>query len=377
MADRFDDMMRDVAFAADAKVDYAAMRQAILEKAVTEKTVTKHKRRAALYRNLSVAAALVLLGGGTGYLMGSTGLFASNNASAADATAGENGTPYGVYSESALLGNADGGAGDYILMDNPTIEVPKTDDDGLSRTVTGGTGEAEDQTEAEAEESLQVPQTDPAMAMMLADESDSLQDYAAYMFRQFTTTLVNRTHTLEPDYEPATLVDIKSYNQSGNLTIKRSKCYGDLTAVMALNEMMKAAAEEGVKGFNLASAYRTYEYQKELWDAKVAADPTYGADPEEPIITAYPGTSEHHTGLAFDITAVQASSMVESFALTEQGKWLAENSYRFGFILRYPKGKEHITGIVYEPWHFRYVGVELATYLYENDLVLEEFYEGF
>ena len=76
-----------------------------------------------------------------------------------------------------------------------------------------------------------------------------------------------------------------------------------------------------------------------------------------------PGASEHQIGLAFDIVSNNYTALDEGFGETEAGIWLAENSYRFGFILRYPQGKEYITGIDYEPWHFRYVGVEAATYI--------------
>ena len=88
-----------------------------------------------------------------------------------------------------------------------------------------------------------------------------------------------------------------------------------------------------------------------------------------------PGASEHQIGLALDIICNEYTSLTEGFGDTEAGKWLAENSYRYGFILRYPKGKEYITGIEYEPWHFRYVGVEAATVITKAGITLEEFWE--
>ena len=89
---------------------------------------------------------------------------------------------------------------------------------------------------------------------------------------------------------------------------------------------------------------------------------------ERDKVSARPGFSEHQTGLAIDI-----NSLDESFENTVAGKWLAENSSKYGFILRYPKGKEGITGYNYEPWHLRYVGKKLATYLYKHNLVFEEY----
>ena len=84
--------------------------------------------------------------------------------------------------------------------------------------------------------------------------------------------------------------------------------------------------------------------------------------------TARPGYSEHQTGLAFDIINTDPS-----FDSTPEGKWLAANCYKYGFIIRYPKGKENITGFVYEPWHIRYLGVEIATSVYDSGLCLEEY----
>ena len=90
-----------------------------------------------------------------------------------------------------------------------------------------------------------------------------------------------------------------------------------------------------------------------------------------------PGLSEHHTGLALDVLSIdwynQGNSLEESFGEMDAGKWLAKNAAQFGFIIRYEKGKEAITGINYEPWHIRYVGIENAEYMYDNQLVLEEY----
>ena len=89
-----------------------------------------------------------------------------------------------------------------------------------------------------------------------------------------------------------------------------------------------------------------------------------------------PGASEHQIGLALDIVTDSYRELNEGFAETAAGKWLAENSYKYGFILRYPLGKEYITGIEYEPWHFRYVGVEAATVITEQGITLEELWNS-
>ncbi len=209
-----------------------------------------------------------------------------------------------------------------------------------------------------------------------ATPEPTLQDQAKDMINSFHTCLVNREHSLQKDFVPSNLVNVKDCSTSGNLKLKSNAIQADAVAMEALNGMLAAALDEGVDGFFLVSVYRDYEYQQGLWDKKVAKDPSYGSDPDVPVITAYPGTSEHQLGLAFDITSVNAPSMSKAFAETPQGIWLNENSYKYGFILRYPEGKEFLTHVVYEPWHFRYVGIELSTYLYENSLSLEEFYEG-
>ncbi len=130
-----------------------------------------------------------------------------------------------------------------------------------------------------------------------------------------------------------------------------------------LNVMFEAAKQDGIKLF-ITSGYRSYNRQKELYDKYVARDGKQAAD----RYSARPGHSEHQTGLAVDL-----NSTANSFANTPEAKWIAENSYKYGFIVRYPKGKENITGYIYEPWHVRYLGVEKATEVYESGLCLEEF----
>ena len=127
--------------------------------------------------------------------------------------------------------------------------------------------------------------------------------------------------------------------------------------------MRNAAREDGINLF-VKSGYRSYIDQKIIYNGYVARDGKEGAD----RYSARPGHSEHQTGLAFDI-----NSTYDSFADTPEAKWLAENSYKYGFIIRYPKDKEHITGYKYEPWHVRYLGVDKAKEVFDSGLCLEEF----
>lgn len=156
--------------------------------------------------------------------------------------------------------------------------------------------------------------------------------------------LVNKKYGLPPSYAPGESKEAKR----------------------AFEEMAKEAKKHG---FHLEafSTYRSYSTQKRLYEAYVKRDGQKEAD----RYSARPGHSEHQTGLAFDIGEVGKSGT--RFQESDATRWMAENSYKFGFILRYPKGKEHITGYMYEPWHFRYVGKDLATKIYNSGLTLEEY----
>lgn len=135
----------------------------------------------------------------------------------------------------------------------------------------------------------------------------------------------------------------------------------------------KMAQDAKKQGFELVafSTYRSYEYQEMLYNQYVERDGKDNAD----RYSARAGYSEHQTGLAFDIGEKGREDLwlTEEFGESPAGKWLAENAHKYGFILRYPKGKEHITGYMYESWHFRYLGVELATKVKESGLTLEEY----
>ena len=126
--------------------------------------------------------------------------------------------------------------------------------------------------------------------------------------------------------------------------------------------------------YKLASAYRSIEYQDKLWQARIAKDPDYGSDPyKSPVKVVPERCSEHTTGLAIDILSECYENSDEGYADTPEGIWLYENAYKFGFILRYPKDKENITGVIFEPWHYRYVGKEAAGEIYSRGICLEEY----
>lgn len=137
----------------------------------------------------------------------------------------------------------------------------------------------------------------------------------------------------------------------------------DATCKAQFDLLAAAAASEGLNIW-LASGYRSYERQATIYQNYLN---WYGQEKTD-TLSARPGHSEHQTGLAIDV-----NSVTDSFANTPEAAWLAEHAHEYGFIIRYPKGKEHITGYKYEPWHIRYLGVETATAVYNSGLCLEEY----
>lgn len=169
--------------------------------------------------------------------------------------------------------------------------------------------------------------------------------------------LINKDHPLSPNYKPSNLVMPKvTFQTPGNI----EKNYMEATAAAALEKMFAAAKADGMR-LVAASGYRSYSRQTTLYNNAIR---TYGKNQKS---SAKPGESEHQSGLAMDLNSVS-----QSFAYTKEGQWVAKNAHLYGFIVRYPKNKTHITGYIYEPWHIRYVGTELATYCYTNNLTLEE-----
>lgn len=172
--------------------------------------------------------------------------------------------------------------------------------------------------------------------------------------------LVNKYHYLPENYNPTDIVDVKNWYCYGENKIK-SEVYQKFI------EMFDAAKADGNK-IIISSGYRTYDEQKETYDSYVDR---YGVKKADSL-AARPRFSEHETGLTLDITTGNATK--DTFEDTEEFKWLQENAYKYGFILRYPKDKEDITGYAYEPWHYRYVGVDIATKIHELDITFDEYY---
>ena len=170
--------------------------------------------------------------------------------------------------------------------------------------------------------------------------------------------IVNKFYYLKNDFEPEDLVTLDDiYNIGTNNKLRK-------VAAEAFMKMADAAKLDNISLKN-ASGYRNYEYQETLYNDYVKRDGKEAAD----TYSARAGYSEHQTGLATDINQIN-----DAFENTDAFKWLSENAYKYGFILRYPKDKENLTGYKYEPWHYRYVGTTVAKQIYEEDLTFEEYY---
>jgi len=174
---------------------------------------------------------------------------------------------------------------------------------------------------------------------------------------------------LPSDYVPKDLValdDVPTVLPNPEINQLREAAYN------ALKELFEAAMEEENYSLFARSGYRSYDTQDALYSAYVA---NYGQEAADKF-SAKPGQSEHQTGLAMDITTETMNYVLDiTFGETIEGKWVQENAHRFGFIVRYPLGKEDITGYQYEPWHIRYVGKDLAKEIYESELTMEEYFQ--
>lgn len=204
-----------------------------------------------------------------------------------------------------------------------------------------------------------------------AEIENGISEELVFSQDDWRLVLINKQHSVPDDYE----VKLGSIN-----TLKGSmQC--DERIIDEMLDMFSDAKEEGIV-LAVCSPYRDIEYQEKLFNRKMKRYMGMGMSYMEAYqlssqVVTVPGASEHQIGLALDIVCNEYRALDEGFGETEAGKWLAENSCNYGFILRYPDGKEYITGIDYEPWHFRYVGKDAATLITEQGITLEEFWEEY
>lgn len=182
------------------------------------------------------------------------------------------------------------------------------------------------------------------------------------------SVVVNKQRSLPDGYEPSDLVEpnVKfSFNEKVEKRLMRKE------AAEALEKLFAGAKEDGYDLFAV-SGYRSYNRQVSVFNSSVKRN---GREHAEKF-SAEPGKSEHQTGLTMDVSSQSANFGIEqSFENTPEGQWLAEHCADYGFIIRYPKGKEDITGYAYEPWHVRYVGVEVAKDITSKGVTLEQYFD--
>ena len=193
-------------------------------------------------------------------------------------------------------------------------------------------------------------------------ESDFYKDIK-YVNTSGYDFIVNKNYKLNQDYIPNDLEKISLEYSCDNKYLRK-------VARINFEKMAKEAKENG---FNIiaVSTYRSYDYQEKLYNNYVKEKGLYYAD----MASARAGHSEHQTGLAVDIADLSLD--YDNFEKTKEFTWVKNNAHKYGFILRYPKAKFHITGFKYEPWHYRYVGIPTATYIYKNNITLEEYKKNY
>lgn len=274
---------------------------------------------------------------------------------------------------------------DVIGGKNP-IQQDRTDDTGSETNENTDAGEndkpGKDDSNPDTNENSKPDETDKNndrgsgyKSFSLTKNMSAVQayEYLDEFLNSKYSILINKQHKVGSDYEPE------------NLVIPSGCDYQmEQTAANALSDMLSAARADGYSDLILYSGYRTYSSQKNKFETRTQRYLNEGysqAQAEEKAgeYIAPPGSSEHHTGLAADVCSSKIVSkfgyLDDSFDSTDEYKWLKEHCAEYGFIMRYRKDAEDITGFLYEPWHYRYIGVEHAKACTELSITYEEYYE--
>lgn len=261
--------------------------------------------------------------------------------------------PYSTYDAKFLVSC-------YPDVDRGTLAIPISSHESTGKVI------------ALAEASIVVKDGEAFISMQkVGTSSEIIDNNSINGILNNNLILVNWDNTLTGDYVPENLTRVAPSKGKVSANIKVNE-----EVMSSLNEMLEAADSEGVKNFLITSAYRDFNKQKYLFSNKVnALSKTMERDAaakEAAKVVAVPGTSEHQTGLAVDICS-ESTSLVRAFGDTPQGRWLEENSWKYGFVVRYQQDKMDITRIIYEPWHIRYVGRGHAEFMKRNNFALEEY----
>ncbi|MBQ7337962.1 MAG: M15 family metallopeptidase [Clostridia bacterium] len=253
--------------------------------------------------------------------------------------------------------------------------VPPVDD---SEQPPAQSGENIDQQQPPASEndpdsSMQTPPPRPAYTY--ACDVSAFMSAIEYAPEKDDILLLNKTHSKGAGYAPSSLSELApSYTLYGKEVLLES------TAAAALEAMLLCMRADGITDTYATSGYRSYTYQSQLFalyvEREMNSDPTLSRERATEIVETYssrPGQSEHQSGLCVDLMTTTMGNLDESFENTAAFPWLQENAGQFGFILRYPKGMENITGYTYEPWHYRFVGRAAALEISAAGITLEEY----
>ena len=227
-------------------------------------------------------------------------------------------------------------------------------------------------------QSLETEQTESSSAAEIPDVLETVKqteeeileetkEEEEHLPEDWNLILVNKTHPIPEDYE----VELKSIGSGHQID---ARAYDDFKA------MIQASKQDGVTIY-VTSSYRDMDKQITLYEKKTDSYLQQGYSLEDALskagqVVAVPGTSEHHLGLAIDVVSSEYRKLDEKQENTKGFQWMKAHSWEYGFILRYPNGSTDITGIIYEPWHFRYVGLEAAKEIYERGITLEEYLDA-
>ncbi len=198
----------------------------------------------------------------------------------------------------------------------------------------------------------------------------------AAISQQGDLVIVSKKRLWPKNHDPSDLINIKDYKTTSAYALKDNAMRADRSAAMALDVMLKDAGLDGIRNIVIMSSYRGYEKQRILFEERVEellpqAGNRQNAELQANTSIARPGESEHHTGLAFDLSV--AGIAMQQFGETAQGQWIRDNCAAYGFVLRYLPQKAALTGITSEPWHIRYVGIDAAQKMDEKNWCLEEY----
>ncbi len=254
----------------------------------------------------------------------------------------------------------------------PVEDTPPVTPDTAEETAPDTTVETEPETAAETD-----PVTDPVTEPETTVPETEEETEAIAETDPPASETVPPEETEEPDPDAADITVVDGVTYIGgvlivNKTYSLPETYAPGMNQEAFDALCRMFYDAKVLGYPLkvASGYRSFYDQRYIYNGYVSVNGQAAAD----RFSARPGHSEHQSGLAFDVDHPDSNALLQSFGDSPVGIWIAENCHKYGFIIRYPKGKEHITGYMYEPWHVRYLGAEMATAVFESGLCLEEYF---